>query len=46
LEFAEVDGHRIEIANWTAVKDWKLSYKLHNEYYGEYAASIAKLVLP
>lgn len=31
------------IANWTAVKDWKLSYKLHNEYYGEYAASIAKL---
>jgi glycerol-1-phosphate dehydrogenase [NAD(P)+] len=31
------------IANWTAVKDWKLSYKLRNEYYGEYAASIAKL---
>jgi glycerol-1-phosphate dehydrogenase [NAD(P)+] len=31
------------IANWTAVKDWRLSYKLHNEYYGEYAASIAKL---
>ncbi len=31
------------IANWTAVKDWKLSYRLHNEYYGEYAASIAKL---
>jgi glycerol-1-phosphate dehydrogenase [NAD(P)+] len=25
------------------VKDWKLSYKLRNEYYGEYAASIAKL---
>jgi glycerol-1-phosphate dehydrogenase [NAD(P)+] len=31
------------IANWTAVKDWKLSYRLRNEYYGEYAASIAKL---
>jgi glycerol-1-phosphate dehydrogenase [NAD(P)+] len=31
------------IANWTAVKDWRLSYRLHNEYYGEYAASIAKL---
>jgi glycerol-1-phosphate dehydrogenase [NAD(P)+] len=31
------------IANWTAVKDWRLSYRLRNEYYGEYAASIAKL---
>lgn len=31
------------VANWTAVKDWKLAYKLRNEYYGEYAASIAKL---
>jgi len=29
------------IAKFTAVKDWKLSHKETNEYYGEYAASLA-----
>ncbi|MEM1657541.1 MAG: NAD(P)-dependent glycerol-1-phosphate dehydrogenase [Candidatus Jordarchaeales archaeon] len=31
------------IANITSVKDWELAYKLRNEYFGEYAASLAKL---
>ncbi len=29
------------IAKFTAVKDWKLAHLLNNEYYGEYAASLA-----
>ncbi len=29
------------ISNFTAVRDWKLAYKLHHEYYGEYAASLS-----
>ena len=29
------------IAKFTAVKDWKLAHKEQNEYYGEYAASLA-----
>lgn len=29
------------IAKYTAVRDWKLSHKLKNEYYGGYAASLA-----
>lgn len=29
------------IAKLTAVKDWKLAHKIKNEYYGEYAASLA-----
>jgi len=29
------------IAKFTAVKDWKLAHKEKNEYYGEYAASLA-----
>jgi len=31
------------IANSTAVKDWELSYKLRNEYYGEYSASLSRM---
>ncbi len=31
------------IANITSVKDWELAYKLKNEYFGEYAASLARL---
>jgi len=31
------------IAKLTAVLDWKLAHKLKNEYYGEYAASLALL---
>lgn len=31
------------IANITSVKDWELAYKLRNEYFGEYAASLARL---
>ena len=31
------------IAKLTAVRDWKLAHKLKNEYYGEYAASLAVL---
>jgi len=31
------------VANWTAVKDWQLSRKKTNEYYGEYAASLSKM---
>jgi len=29
------------IAKFTAVKDWKLAHEEQNEYYGEYAASLA-----
>jgi glycerol-1-phosphate dehydrogenase [NAD(P)+] len=29
------------IAKFTAVRDWKLAHKVKNEYYGEYAASLA-----
>ena len=29
------------IAKYTAVRDWRLAHKLKNEYYGEYAASLA-----
>lgn len=29
------------IAKYTAVRDWKLAYKLKKEYYGGYAASLA-----
>jgi glycerol-1-phosphate dehydrogenase [NAD(P)+] len=29
------------IAKFTAVKDWKLAHREKNEYYGEYAASLA-----
>ena len=29
------------IAKFTAVRDWYLSHKVKNEYYGEYAASLA-----
>jgi glycerol-1-phosphate dehydrogenase [NAD(P)+] len=29
------------ISNSTAVMDWELAHKLRNEYYGEYAASLA-----
>ncbi len=31
------------IAKLTAVRDWQLAHKLKNEYYGEYAASLALL---
>ncbi len=31
------------IANITSVKDWELAYKLRNEYFGDYAASLARL---
>jgi len=29
------------VAKFTAVRDWKLAHKVKNEYYGEYAASLA-----
>lgn len=29
------------ISKYTAVRDWRLAHKLKNEYYGEYAASLA-----
>jgi len=29
------------VAKYTAVRDWKLAHKLKNEYYGDYAASLA-----
>ncbi len=29
------------IAKFTAVRDWHLAHKVNNEYYGEYAASLA-----
>jgi len=31
------------VAKFTAVLDWKLAHKLKNEYYGDYAASLALL---
>jgi glycerol-1-phosphate dehydrogenase [NAD(P)+] len=31
------------ISNFTAVWDWKLSHKKNNEYYSEYAASLAEM---
>ncbi|MHA1332501.1 MAG: NAD(P)-dependent glycerol-1-phosphate dehydrogenase [Candidatus Odinarchaeia archaeon] len=31
------------ISNSTAVKDWELAYKLRNEYYGEYSASLSEM---
>lgn len=31
------------IAKFTAVQDWRLAHLLHNEYYGEYSASLAML---
>jgi len=31
------------IAKFTAVRDWKLAHKEKNEYYGEYAASLAMM---
>ncbi|MDI6847223.1 MAG: NAD(P)-dependent glycerol-1-phosphate dehydrogenase [Candidatus Bathyarchaeia archaeon] len=36
-----VSGCGDVIAKFTAVKDWKLSHEEKNEYYGEYAASLA-----
>jgi glycerol-1-phosphate dehydrogenase [NAD(P)+] len=36
-----VSGCGDVIAKFTAVKDWKLAHKEKNEYYGEYAASLA-----
>jgi glycerol-1-phosphate dehydrogenase [NAD(P)+] len=29
------------VSKFTAVRDWELAYKTRNEYYGEYAASLA-----
>lgn len=29
------------ISKFTSVRDWELAYKIKNEYYGEYAASLA-----
>jgi glycerol-1-phosphate dehydrogenase [NAD(P)+] len=29
------------VAKFTAVRDWELAHKVKNEYYGEYAASLA-----
>ncbi len=31
------------LGKWSAVLDWRLAHKLRNEYYGEYAASLALL---
>jgi len=31
------------IAKLTAVRDWKLAHEVKNEYYGEYAASLAQM---
>ncbi|MEM2214239.1 MAG: NAD(P)-dependent glycerol-1-phosphate dehydrogenase [Candidatus Nezhaarchaeales archaeon] len=31
------------LAKLTAVRDWRLAHKLKNEYYGEYAASLAEM---
>jgi glycerol-1-phosphate dehydrogenase [NAD(P)+] len=36
-----VSGCGDVIAKFTAVKDWKLAHEEKNEYYGEYAASLA-----
>ncbi len=38
-----ISGSGDAIAKLTAVLDWRLAYKLKNEYYGEYAASLALL---
>jgi len=31
------------VAKLTAVRDWELAHKVRNEYYGEYAASLARM---
>jgi glycerol-1-phosphate dehydrogenase [NAD(P)+] len=36
-----ISGCGDAIAKFTAVKDWQLAHKERNEYYGEYAASLA-----
>jgi glycerol-1-phosphate dehydrogenase [NAD(P)+] len=36
-----ISGCGDAIAKFTAVKDWELAHKEKNEYYGEYAASLA-----
>jgi len=36
-----ISGCGDAIAKFTAVKDWQLAYEEKNEYYGEYAASLA-----
>ncbi len=36
-----ISGCGDAIAKFTAVKDWQLAYEEQNEYYGEYAASLA-----
>ena len=36
-----ISGYGDVIAKFTAVKDWKLAHEEKNEYYGEYAASLA-----
>ena len=36
-----ISGCGDAIAKFTAVKDWRLAHKEKNEYYGEYAASLA-----
>ena len=36
-----ISGCGDAIAKFTAVKDWQLAHKEKNEYYGEYAASLA-----
>jgi glycerol-1-phosphate dehydrogenase [NAD(P)+] len=36
-----ISGYGDVIAKFTAVKDWKLAHAEKNEYYGEYAASLA-----
>lgn len=38
-----VSGCGDVIAKFTAVRDWKLAHKEKNEYYGEYAASLAMM---
>lgn len=36
-----ISGCADVISKYTAVKDWQLAYKEKNDYYGEYAASLA-----
>ena len=36
-----ISGYGDVIAKFTAVRDWKLAHEEKNEYYGEYAASLA-----
>ncbi|MBN1358023.1 NAD(P)-dependent glycerol-1-phosphate dehydrogenase [Candidatus Bathyarchaeota archaeon] len=36
-----ISGCGDAIAKFTAVKDWQLAHEVKNEYYGEYAASLA-----